>query len=132
MADLAKMRRRRYRNPVLAAAGLFTAVLLFRFFHSNYPGEPIVILSDAFMVPGMVLLSLALIKTAGYFGSLDLLLYLVYRTGSDGDSEEARKKRARQFPDFCSERRFTRVFPGAYYACGSFLLAVSVCLAAVR
>lgn len=126
--------RRSYVKTVIASAIMFAAVILFELIKADESYKVMAIISDAFMVPGMFFLAVALFKLAGYYGAFDLVLYTASWTVSTmskyRDTDEERRKRSQSFPDYKKERQLNRVFPRASFAVGSVLSMASVLLAA--
>ncbi len=132
--ELQKARRRRYRNAAIWAGFLFLVTLLFGLLAPAYSfRSPLAALSDAFMVPGLGLTALGLVRMAGYHGSLDIVGYFFMRQASlrskDRDSVEEREKRRMTLSEYTEKRSQNRVFPSQDFALGLPLAVISLLLA---
>lgn len=123
-------------HTLIIAAVFFAAVIVFNHFTGKVPeGETRFLLSDAFLIPGLLLLGGGLMKFASYHGCFDNFFFAVMKTVSfrskKHDTYEERQKRSMTHADFCQQRALNRSFPTCSLLVGSMLLVLSVLCAII-
>lgn len=131
-----KMFQRKMYHTLTIAAVAFLAVLVSNHFTGKVPaGETWRLLSDAFLIPGLMLLGGGLLKFASYYGCFDNFFFAVMKTVSfrsrKHDTYEERQKRSMTHADFCQQREMTRSFPTYSLIVGSCMLLLSIFCAVI-
>ena len=135
--EAAEMRRtvaKRYRTAMIWAGLFFIAALAFSFLGGQHRQlSATARLSDAILVPGLLLTCWGVLRIADYYGFYDAFFYgskkFLSIKSRDKDTVEERMKRSMTLAEYIQDRDLKRVFPTHDFAIGIPLVLVSLALA---